>query len=202
MSDEVKVTPNAYFRGGTRYSRITDVLRVLHDDSLEEFQRRVGFNYYDEMMSWASQKGTMGHTFIDHILQGCKVYGIPSPLRRPLAYADKWFAKTNFTPSHIEMTLFSDTMGVAGTIDCTAVTNENKALCGYDWKFTSQLRCKNHIQCGGYSLLLEENGIKIDKYFLVRPHRKGIQIKEVNLDKAKKAFLNCLELFNYEKEKK
>lgn len=165
---------------------VTQITNILSNKVYESID--------EEILKKAAEKGSMVHKAIeDYTLWG--EYQLPVKYKDYMLNFKKALALEQFEPKYAEFKL---TNGIfCGTLDNMSILN-NKIII-IDYKTTSTIHKKLlEAQFGGYKILCDYNGIKVDKWyglFLSKTGYKFIEIKP-NIEIFKK----CLEIYNFIKE--
>jgi hypothetical protein len=150
---------------------------------------------WEEKGRIAAELGTQLHQSIESYFKGT-----PAPLDTlEYGYFQDFVSKTNPTTFQVEWQVFHEPTSLIGTIDYVG-KREDGSLDLYDWKRSSELskgfgRCllpewshipdskywKYTLQLNLYRFLVEENGYKVNKMYIVcfHPVNSGFQKLEV-----------------------
>lgn len=152
--------------------------------------------------------GTLAHEFITNTLQGIKT-DTSDYSENQIAQAensvlkfDNWHKDHNLEPILIEKPLVSETYGFGGTPDIYGKVDGIYTL--IDLKTGKNIYDEHLVQTGGYAILLEEHGHRVEKIIILnipRAASEKFNIEEnANIEVCKKIFLNCLEIYNLKKK--
>lgn len=149
---------------GNKYESVTTFLGKHSKQAIIDWRKRVGEKEANRISAQASSRGTKLHNLVESHLKGSEVafdnFLIKDLFKRFLPVVSKI---DNIKA--IEYNLYSDTLKLAGTVDCIA--EYDGVLSVIDFKTSSKTKEKHFIedyflQCAIYSLMVEElYGIKI-----------------------------------------
>lgn len=163
---------------GKKYPSITTVLGAGEKVWLQEWRASMGADRADKEMRRAAKRGTAVHAMIEKHLdndpnptQGHKLEHIPdfNQLRLPLKKVNNILTQ--------ESALWSDTMRVAGRVDCVGEYKGKLAIIDFKTstnnKNTSMIE-DYYLQTTAYALMFEERyGIQIDHLVILMSVEKG-----------------------------
>ena len=156
---------------GKFYPSITTVLSSYNKKAIMEWRQRVGEEEANKISRKASGRGTKLHNSVEKYL-----LNEMSPLQMQTMMPDIKEMFVNIRPyldTHIgdiygiEQPLFSDRLKIAGRCDCIGMWDGVLSI--IDWKTSSRLKDKNHIenyfmQATAYSEMFEERtGMPIEQ---------------------------------------
>jgi hypothetical protein len=129
---------------------------------------------------WMQEAGSF--TFGAPKVQGC--------VRAALSFLAAW---SHLRLIEIETPMYSERFEFAGTRDLKAWNGTKRAI--FDWKTTNPYYPEpTEIQLGGYAILEEERGERVDEAFGIELRRDGRAILHpVDLDQGRARFLYALE---------
>lgn len=147
--------------------------------------------------------GTLAHEFITNTLQGIKT-DTSDYSENQIAQAensvlkfDNWHKDHNLEPILIEKPLVSETYGFGGTPDIYGKVDGIYTL--IDLKTGKNIYDEHLVQTGGYVILLEEHGYKVEKIIILnipRTNSEKFNIEEeADIEVCKEIFLNCLRIY-------
>ena len=148
----MQVTPTHYVReDGTKYLRVTEVIKTCFPDpGLQDWRASVGKVRADRALRHAEKIGTLVDRVITSLLMGkpvkAKVNAVEA--RQALGAFRKWQVLNPLAAVTCQYQVFSDDMGVAGTVDC--ITSDEL----FDWKTTSRMKPQHLLQLNAYWGLL------------------------------------------------
>lgn len=157
-SGRVYVTPS-----GKKYPSVTTILSPYGKKALFEWRQRVGAEEANRVAAKASRRGTALHTVCEkYLLNEMSSMKLASmiPTTKELFYKIKPHIDTNIGKVYaLEQALYSDTLGVAGRVDCIAEWNGKLSI--IDFKSSSKQKNKDNIenyfmQCTAYAEMFGE----------------------------------------------
>ena len=155
---------------GKFYESVTSWLGRSSDNTwIDEWKDRVGHEEARKIVTRAANRGTQLHENVEkylnnEILDVSKMPMLEASLFKPFA---KLLSEHVNNIYALEYPLFSDTLRLAGTVDCVAEYDTETSL--IDFKTSKAKKDKESIdnyflQCSIYSYMIEEMyGIKIDQ---------------------------------------
>jgi len=148
---------------GKKYPSITTVLSAYNKQAIMEWRQAVGEEKANKISTQASNRGTKLHTICEDYLLN-KISSIRMQTMMPdtkqLFLQLKPHIDTNIGNVYaIEQPLYSDTLGIAGRVDCIAEWNGKLAI--IDYKTSTKEKNVNNIenyfmQCSAYAEMFEE----------------------------------------------
>lgn len=141
-----------YEKDGRRYDRVTRILSLWPEPELAAWRESVGKAVANRTMKQAQK---LGQEF-DVLVQGyLETRVVPVRSRKPELYAgfrafEAWVALNPIQPLHLQVTVYDEVLGIAGTPDC--VTRDESL----DWKLTNQLKLVNVLQQVLYWPMIEQ----------------------------------------------
>jgi len=195
---------------GQRVAGCTTVVGLLSKPQLVNWANRLGLEgidvtkYTDDL----ANVGTLAHELVLAHFTGNKV-NTDDYTKNEIDRAEnatisflEWSKDKKITPIINEQPFVSEKLKFGGTIDLYAEVNGEKQL--IDFKTGSGIYDDYFYQLGGYALLLEEVGYKIDKAVIVRIGRdetEGFETKSVaDLSVHKDIFKNLLNVYQLKKK--
>jgi len=187
------VTPN-----GTRLPSVTTVLGWLKKDSLVEWRKKVGEEEANRISSKAARRGTKLHKVCENFLNNEEDYFGDSKDMGTLDLFNsiKPILEQNVTDIYaLEAPLYSEHLGLAGTVDCIAKWNGKRSA--IDFKTANKTKREDWIhdyfmQCACYAVMFEERtGISVPQLVvLIAVDNDSPQVfikkRDEWIDKAKK----------------
>lgn len=158
---------------GNLYPSVTTVFGVIQNTALDEWRARVGEEEARKIAKRAAMRGTYIHEQCEHLLKGTKA---PANPINTMLYRDAWNA---FKPIvnrignvyAIETQLYSDTLEVAGTVDCIGDWEGEVSV--IDFKTSSRRKTHESIetywmQTAAYAQMWEERtGIEVNNLVIL-----------------------------------
>lgn len=160
---------------GKKYPSVTTVLSSYGKKELFEWRNRVGAEEANRIAGRASRRGTALHTVCEkYLLNEMTSMKLASmlPTTKELFFKIKSALDSNITNVYcLEQALFSDTLKVAGRVDCIADWSGKISV--VDFKSSTNQKKKEKIenyfmQCTAYALMYEEIvGVPIEQIVVV-----------------------------------
>lgn len=197
-SGRVYVTPS-----GKKYPSVTTILSSYGKKALFEWRQRVGAEEANRVAAKASRRGTALHTVCEkYLLNEMSSMKLASmiPTTKELFYKIKPHIDTNIDKVYaLEQALYSDTLGVAGRVDCIAEWNGKLSI--IDFKSSSKQKNKDNIgnyfmQCTAYAEMFGElTGQNIEQIVVLIGTEEGpgqvfVESKENYLNSLKEYISN------------
>jgi genome maintenance exonuclease 1 len=151
---------------GEKYPSITTILAEYNRKAITEWRLRVGYDNAIKISNKASSRGTKFHSACEDYLNN-KVPTFTNPLQVDSFNSFKPILHNINNIYAQELQMFSDTLRVAGTVDCIA--EYEGVLSVIDFKTASKPKKKENIenyfmQCSAYAIMFEELfGIEINQ---------------------------------------
>lgn len=190
-----------YTIDGVKYDRVTNILGIIHDTGLEQFQRAKGFDYVDSVFAEAAERGKIFHSAMKLVADG-KFSGMiadsfaGSEMMPDIQLGIDWLAKNVKDVLYTEARLANKSLKYAGTVDLIYRDHDDKIVL-LDWKTGSVMSPKYRLQLGAYAYMAEQNlKITIDRRVILQVHGGKLKQHPVKTDKAvdKNLFDYCLYL--------
>jgi genome maintenance exonuclease 1 len=175
------------------YISITTITSHYGKEKFKNWRLRVGDEEADRITKAATNRGTQTHTLIEHYLENQ-----PLPKSAPLPKILFDVARPELNKINnilgIEIPLYSDHLGIAGTVD--TIAEYNGILSIIDYKTSQKPKPKEWIenyfvQCVAYACMLYEiTGIKIEQLVIIMTCENGEV--EVYIEKDLKKYIKLL----------
>lgn len=153
--------------GGRKYPSVTTVVGLDSREHIKAWRQRVGEEEANKISTMASNRGTKFHALVEDYLRKDK----------PLIEFDNILQEGMFkairplldeiVPLSIEAPLYSDTLRMAGRVDCVGVFEDAMAI--IDFKTSSKYKEEKFarpwfLQMTAYAIMVEElTGVAIDE---------------------------------------
>lgn len=157
VREDANGTRNYVTPQGNKYPSITTVLSVQSNKSLENWKASVGQEEATRISSRAAHRGTFIHKMCENLIKN-------EPLEQNIFYNDMWVSFRSTVEKigevfALETPLYSDYLGVAGTVDCVGMWNGKLSI--IDFKTSSRRKRKEDIssyfmQEAAYAVCWEE----------------------------------------------
>ena len=195
---------------GTRVPSVTTILGILNKPALLDWAWKCGLNGldYKEVRDNKADIGTLAHAMIMDHLQGIEAdYSEYS--QQDIALAEncflsylEWEKPRKLEPILIEQPIVSEQYGFGGTVDFFGKVDGQPTL--LDFKTGKAIYPEFFYQLAAYEELLAERGelIEVTKILRIgRDEDEGFEERMLGrLTKQWELFLNCLSIYNLQKE--
>ena len=173
---------------GDKLVSITSVISWINREIFLEWRKKVGTAEADKVTKAATSRGTDMHTLVEHYLKNEDL-----PKVQPLSdylfkIAKPTLQKINNIHA-LETSLYSNQLGVAGTVDCIAEYEGELAV--IDFKTSKKPKPREWIdhyfvQCAAYACMLYEiSGIIVKKFVIIMSCEDGECVVYEESDKRK-----------------
>ena len=173
---------------GDKLVSITSVISWINREIFLEWRKKVGTAEADKVTKAATSRGTDMHTLVEHYLKNEDL-----PTVQPLSdylfkIAKPTLQKINNIHA-LETSLYSNQLGVAGTVDCIAEYEGELAV--IDFKTSKKPKPREWIdhyfvQCAAYACMLYEmSGIIVKKFVIIMSCEDGECVVYEESDKRK-----------------
>lgn len=212
MAEQTKTKVHTAYKkaDGTRVPSVTTILGILNKPALLDWAWRMGLEGldYKEVRDQAADIGTLAHLMILNHLKGDKgdyseysKQDIDKAENCILSYFE-WEKNRKIEPLMLEQTLVSEEYSFGGMVDFFGKIDSQPTL--LDFKTGKAIYPEFFYQLAAYEHLLAEQGelIEITKILRIgRDADEGFEERAIgNLDKHWELFLNCLKIYNLQKE--
>lgn len=178
---------------GKKLVSITSVISHHNRDIFTKWRKKVGVEEANKITKAATSRGTDMHTLTEYYLLNKELPSV-QPLSEYLFKQAKPSLDKIDNIHAIEQALFSNQLGVAGTVDCIAEYDGELAV--IDFKTSKKPKPEKwiegyYIQCAAYACMLYEmTGIMVKKFVIIMSCEDGqVEIYE-QYDKRK--YINLL----------
>ena len=144
---------------GVEYPSVTTVLKILSEDSIRKWRRRVGDEEANRVSSRASSRGTQVHSIVEDYLNNENTRDYFPHVKQSLQNLRPILDKSIGRIFGLEVALFSSYLGMAGRCDCIAEFDGVPSI--VDFKTSLRPKKKEHIsnyfaQASAYAIMFEE----------------------------------------------
>ena len=154
--------------GGKKLASVTTIIGAKKKHIINEWRNRIGHEEANRISNAASKRGTRLHTLVEKHLNNEKVNFL-SEMPDSLSMFNSLKSELNNIDNihYQEQSLWSEKLGMAGTVDCIA--EWKGVLSVIDFKTSSKIKKEEDIQdyfaqCTAYALMYEERiGVSIDQ---------------------------------------
>lgn len=171
-----------------RLVSITSVISNYKKDFFNKWRERVGVEEADKITRKATSRGTDMHTLVEHHLKNEELPTV-QPLSQHLFYIAKPALNRINNIYALEGSLYSEFLGIAGTVDCIAEFDGELSI--IDFKTSAKPKPREWIegyfvQCCAYACMLHEmTGLTVKKFVIIMACENGeLEVYE-EYDKAK-----------------
>jgi genome maintenance exonuclease 1 len=171
-----------------KFVSITSVTSNYKKEFFNQWRQKVGVEEADRITRKATSRGTDAHTLIEHHLKNQEL-----PKVQPLSEMLFQIAKPSLNRINniyaLEGSLYSEFLGIAGTVDCIAEFDGELSI--IDFKTSAKPKPREWIegyfvQCCAYACMLHElTGLSVKKFVIIMSCENGeVEVYE-EYDKAK-----------------
>ena len=156
---------------GVEYPSVTTVLKILSEDSIRKWRRRVGDEEANRVSSRASSRGTQVHSIVEDYLNNENTKDYFPHVKQSLQNLRPVLDKSIGRIFGLEVALFSSYLGMAGRCDCIAEFDGVPSI--VDFKTSLRPKKKEYIsnyfaQASAYAIMFEERtGLAIPNTVIV-----------------------------------
>ena len=156
---------------GVEYPSVTTVLKILSEDSIRKWRRRVGDEEANRVSSRASSRGTQVHSIVEDYLNNENTKDYFPHVKQSLQNMRPILDKSIGRIFGLEVALFSRHLGMAGRCDCIAEFDGVPSI--VDFKTSRREKKKEWIssyfaQASAYAIMFEERtGLAIPNTVIV-----------------------------------
>ena len=144
---------------GVEYPSVTTVLKILSEDSIRKWRKRVGDEEANRVSSRASSRGTQVHSIVEDYLNNENTKDYFPHVKQSLQNLRPILDKSIGRIFGLEVALFSSYLGMAGRCDCIAEFDGVPSI--VDFKTSLRPKKKEYIsnyfaQASAYAIMFEE----------------------------------------------
>jgi genome maintenance exonuclease 1 len=156
---------------------ITSVISNYKKDFFNNWRKRVGVEQADKITKRATSRGTDMHTLVENYLQNVEELPEVQPISKMLFDISKPALKRINNIHVLEGSLYSEFLGIAGTVDCIAEFDGELSI--IDFKTSAKPKPREWIegyfvQCCAYACMLHEmTGISVKKFVIIMACENG-----------------------------
>jgi genome maintenance exonuclease 1 len=175
--------------GNKKLVSITSVISHYKKDFFQKWRKRVGEAEADKITRKATSRGTDFHTLTENYFYNIPELPKVQPLSEMLFYIAKPTLDRIDNIRALEGSLYSEFLGIAGTVDCIAEFDGELAI--IDFKTSAKPKPRDWIegyfvQCCAYACMLHElTGISVKKFVIIMACEDGECVVYEEYDKAK-----------------
>tara|TARA_B100000609_G_scaffold186083_1_gene170504 strand:+ start:167 stop:853 length:687 start_codon:yes stop_codon:yes gene_type:complete len=156
---------------GVEYPSVTTVLKILSEDSIRKWRKRVGEEEANRISGRASSRGTAVHSIVEGYLKNEDVGHYLPHIKQSLQNMRSILDQSVGRIFGLEVALFSRYLGMAGRCDCIAEFDGVPSI--VDFKTSLRAKKKENIsnyfaQASAYAIMFEERtGMSIPNTVIV-----------------------------------
>lgn len=156
---------------------ITSVISNYKKDFFNKWRERVGVEEADKITRKATSRGTDMHTLVENYLLNAPELPTVQPLSQHLFYIAKPALNRINNIYALEGSLYSEFLGIAGTVDCIAEFDGELSI--IDFKTSAKPKPREWIegyfvQCCAYACMLHEmTGLSVKKFVIIMACEDG-----------------------------
>jgi genome maintenance exonuclease 1 len=175
--------------GNKKLVSITSVISHYKKEFFQKWRKRVGEEEADKITRKATSRGTDFHTLTENYFYNTRELPKVQPLSEMLFYVAKPTLDRIDNIRALEGALYSEFLGIAGTVDCIAEFDGELAI--IDFKTSAKPKPREWIegyfvQCCAYACMLHElTGISVKKFVIIMACEDGECVVYEEYDKAK-----------------
>jgi len=157
---------------------VTSITSHFNREIFAKWRKRVGEEEANKITKKATSRGTDMHTLVENFLLNKEMpSGSVQPLSEFLYLIAKEKLKNINNIYALEKSLYSEYLGIAGTVDCIAEYNNELAI--IDFKTSKKPKPRDWIenyfvQCCAYACMLHElTGLSVKKFVIIMACENG-----------------------------
>jgi ATP-dependent exoDNAse (exonuclease V) beta subunit len=176
-------------QGNKKLVSITSVTSNFKKEFFESWRKKVGEEEANRITKKATSRGTDAHTLIEHHLKNIKYTSSVLPISEMLFQISIPTLNRINNIYALEGSLYSEFLGIAGTVDCIAEFDGELAI--IDFKTSAKPKPRDWIegyfvQCCAYACMLHElTGLSVKKFVIIMACENGECVVYEERDKAK-----------------
>lgn len=163
--------------GLQKFVSITSVISHFSREKFAAWRKRIGDEEADRITRRATNRGTDTHTLIEQHLKNLDLSSDVLPISKHLFQVAIPALKRINNIHALEGSLYSQYLGIAGTVDCIAEFDGELAI--IDFKTSKQPKPRDWIdgyfvQCCAYACMLHElTGLSVKKFVIIMTCENG-----------------------------
>ena len=163
--------------GLQKFVSITSVISHFSREKFAAWRKRIGDEEADRITRRATNRGTDAHTLIEQHLKNLDLSSDVLPISKHLFQVAIPALKRINNIHALEGSLYSQYLGIAGTVDCIAEFDGELAI--IDFKTSKQPKPRDWIdgyfvQCCAYACMLHElTGLSVKKFVIIMTCENG-----------------------------
>ena len=171
LSADTSDTGRVYHTPSGSYPSITTVLKIINEEAIEAWKKRVGLEEANRVGNRAARRGTLVHEILERYLNNEDTSDYLPHIKHSLQNLRPILDRSIGTIFGLETPLYSDHLGLAGRVDCVAEWNGKISI--IDFKTSKRIKKREHVpqyfaQCAGYAIMWEERtGIPISQLVIL-----------------------------------
>ena len=145
--------------GGIEYPSVTTILKILSEDSIRKWRKRVGEEEANRVSSRASSRGTQVHSIVEDYLNNEDTRDYFPHVKQSLQNLRQYLINLSEGSLVSKIYSFSRHLGMGGRCDCIAEFDGVPSI--VDFKTSRRVKKKEHIsnyfaQASAYAIMFEE----------------------------------------------
>lgn len=174
--------------GDKKLVSITSVISHYKKDFFDNWRKRVGVEEADKITKRATSRGTDYHTLTENHLLNKELPSV-QPISHHLFQISKETLSRINNIHALEGSLYSEFLGIAGTVDCIAEFDGELSI--IDFKTSAKPKPRDWIegyfvQCCAYACMLYEmTGLSVKKFVIIMACEDGDCVVYEECDKQK-----------------
>lgn len=174
--------------GNKKLVSITSVISHYKKDFFDQWRKRVGVEEADKITKRATSRGTDAHVLIENHLLNKELPSVQPLSEMLFKIAKPTLSRINNIYA-LEGSLYSEFLGIAGTVDCIAEFDGELAI--VDFKTSAKPKPRDWIegyfvQCCAYACMLHEmTGLSVKKFVIIMACEDGECVVYEEYDKTK-----------------
>jgi genome maintenance exonuclease 1 len=175
--------------GSKKLVSITSVTSNFKKEFFESWRKKVGEVEANRITKKATSRGTDAHTLIEYHLKNLKCTSDVLPISEMLFQISIPTLRRINNIHALEGSLYSEFLGIAGTVDCIAEFDGELAI--IDFKTSAKPKPRDWIegyfvQCCAYACMLHElTGLSVKKFVIIMACENGECVVYEEYDKTK-----------------
>jgi hypothetical protein len=182
--------------------RVSDILSIIHDNDLEQFQRAKGFDWVDTAFKNAANRGNAFHSIMEKAIKGDdfseEMEFCEWDFSKEVELTSEWFRQMKLTPIEAESRYYGRLGGlpfeVTGSPDVICKDSSGKIVV-VDYKTTSKMLLKHKVQIAAYCWLVGSKDVPAYIIYAREGRIKPVVIKDLSLYTG--MFINAANAYKY-----
>ena len=150
----IEVTKNTYEKDGKSYVRVTRVLDIIAKPEFYRWYAKFGWEHCIRVRDDRAAFGTRIHKEIQNWLEDKNIWIDNKEMSETMDLFKDWCVLHDVVPEKLELHLFNDEMGVAGTCDFFGRFDGKDMI--IDWKTSKKIYDNYRLQVAAYLYMFEQ----------------------------------------------